>query len=116
MEQLQQFPFVQGYVFASLAAFFAFGLVFAVGASRGVSAGTRWFLAVRNGYAALLVAFTAWGLLSGQLVRFVRALGISVLLEMVVFCVIWVGIMYFMSSRYLATKYLSEKAQVDHDA
>lgn len=116
MEQLQQFPFVQGYVFASLAAFLAFGVVFAVGARRGVSAGARLFLGVRNGYAAVSLALVAWGAVTGQLSRAVAALGASVLLEIVVFCVLWIGIMYFMSSRYLATKYRHERAQVDADA
>lgn len=116
MEQLQQFGFVQGYVIASLAAFFAFGLTFLVGARRGVSTGVRWFLGVRTAYAAVLVALTVWGVVSGQFGRFMGALGLSVLLEIALFLLIWIGIMYFMASRYLSTKYRDEKAQVGSDA
>lgn len=116
MEQLQQFGFVQGYVIASFAAFLALGLTFAVGARRGVSAGVRWLLGVRAAYVLAAAALTLWALLSGQLVRFMSSLGLSVLLEIAVFLLVWVGIMYFMVSRYLSTKYRDEKAQVGVDA
>jgi len=116
VEQLQQFGFVQGYVIASLVAFFAFGMTFLVGARRGVGAGVRWFLGVRTAYAAVLIALTVWGAVSGQLGRFASALGLSVLLEIALFMLIWIGIMYFMASRYLSTKYRDEKAQVGSGA
>lgn len=116
MEQLQQFGFVQGYVIASLAAFLGFGLVFAVGARRGVGAGVRWFLGVRLGYLVAIVGLTVWGVVSGRFGRFIEAFGAAALGEIAVFCGIWIGIMYFMSSRYLSTKYRHEKARVGADA
>jgi len=116
VEQLQQFGFVQGYVIASFVAFIAFGLTFAVGAWRGLGAAVRWLLATRLAYALVLAGLTVWGVLSGQWTRFMGTLGLSVLLEIAVFIIIWIGIMYFMASRYLATKYRDEKAQVSLDA
>lgn len=116
MEQLQLFGFVQGYVIASFVAFIAFGLTFVVGARRGVRAGVRWLLATRSGYVAVLVGLTAWGVLSGQWSQFMGALGLAVLLQIAVFITIWLGIIYFMASRYLASKYQDEKAQVSVDA
>jgi len=116
VEQLQQFGFVQGYVLASFAAFLVFGLAFFIGARRGVRAGVRWLLAARSAYIAAIVGLTVWGVLSGQWASFMRALGFSVLLEIAVFVVIWLGIMYFMASRYLSSKYQQEKAQVGTDA
>jgi len=116
VEQLQQFGFVQGYVLASFVAFVAFGLTFLVGARRGVGAGVRWLLATRLVYAIALASLTVWGIVSGQWTGFMSALGFSVLLQIAVFITIWIGIMYFMASRYLSSKYRDEKAQVSTDA
>ncbi len=116
MEQLQQFGFVQGYVIASLVAFSAFGLTFLVGARGGVSAGVRWLLGVRMVYFVVLAGLTVWGVVSGQAEGFLNALGLAVLFQIAVFVTIWIGIMYFMASRYLSSKYREEKAQVSVDA
>lgn len=57
----------------------------------------------------------AQGYVIASLVSFIAS-GLSVMLEIAVFGILWIGIMYFMASRYLATKYHDEKAQVSFDA
>lgn len=102
--EIWRFTFIPvGFVMV-MCAFLALCLVYVVGAVRGTEAARRYV----NVVAALFVAGSVLDLmvavLTGQMAAFLRAFGISPLIELAVLSVMCVGSMWFMAVSYVTSK------------